>query len=125
MPLTTACEPNHDMVRLRTSTNETVRYTIEADDGVVFELEDQDGNMLLSNDTTARTCTWPEHPDAAPDTTSVTHSLAIEFGEAAELRWRVERLAADGSLLATVKDCRYNNSGGTEEHFDALRIFLV
>ena len=46
------------------------------------------------------------------------------FGETAELQWRVEVLAANGSLLQVVKDCHYRNAGAPSPHFDALTILL-
>ena len=49
----------------------------------------------------------------------------MQFGGAGSVRWQIEVLAADETVLEVVRNCTYANSGAAEDHMAAFRIFLL
>lgn len=123
MPVTAQCHPDANAVTLNASGGQKLRHRITADPGIRFTLGDQAGRMLLSDGSAARERLWPQADD---DTTPrpCVHALGIVFDGAQRLVWQVDIVRDNGDLVSEVKHCTYTNSGGTQEYFAALDIFL-
>ena len=123
MPVTESCSPNGQGVELDLSQHQKLRYTIDIEGSVVYSL--RGGVTLLpKSGESEETCLWPEKPEDVTGT-EARHGLAMQFGGAGKLRWQIEQLAADDTVIEVIRDCNYTNEGAPEDHMAAFRIFLV
>ena len=125
MPVQENCVVNNLIIKINITAGQRLRYTVREDTGVQFQLRDESGKILLSNAAASgdQVKVWPESAAENPGSNDVSHGLGIAFGQAAQLRWIIELLAADRSVLVTVKDCVYaNTETNPNPFFDTIRI---
>ena len=125
MPVTESCSPNGQGVELDLTTNQKVRYTVEMNGSVLYTLRGGGLTLLPNGGSSEQTRVWPSTAAELPPGAEARHGLAMQFGGAGSVRWQVELLDADETVLEVVRDCTYTNSGAPEDHMAAFRIFLV
>ena len=66
MPVTESCSPNGQGVELDLSTNQKVRYTVEADGSVLYTLRGGGLTLLPNGGSSEQTRVWPSVPGEVP-----------------------------------------------------------
>jgi hypothetical protein len=123
MAVTDECTTNSLGVQLSAAAGHKLRYHITGDANVQWKIV-QDGQAILSNPPAPpRQTIWP--PTPLPAGAHVHHGLAMAFGGVGNLRWKVELLAADDSLIQVVKDCKYTNDAHADTFITALDITII
>jgi hypothetical protein len=112
-------------VELDLTKNQKVRYTVETDGSVLYTLRGGGLTLLPNGGSSEQTRLWPSAPGEVPAGAEARHGLAMQFGGSGSVRWQIELLAADETVLEVVRDCTYSNSSAPEDHMAAFRIFLV
>lgn len=127
MPVTRSCAANQAAVELDLAAGQRLRYTIAGDADVTFTLRDHvEGTLLPAGDSPGpHVREWPANAAEIPDADDVRHTLGMQFALTHGLAWKVELLGPGRSLLQTLKDCRYANTGAPDEYFDSVRIFIT
>ncbi|HEX7939886.1 MAG TPA: hypothetical protein VF483_12940 [Gemmatimonadaceae bacterium] len=123
MPITRTCNPNVLVVQLNITAGHKLRYTVGGNPAVRWTLGADDGTVILKHPAVQET-DWPA-PGAHPAPGQQIHTLAIAMAGTQTLRWRVQRLAADGSVLEVLKDCTYDNVGVADDFDDAITVNLI
>lgn len=126
MSVTRTCSPGNGAVGLRASEGEYLEYRIPSADGdTQYVLSDGEGGSLLDNRSCPPPCAfrWPTE-GARPEPGEARHTLAMQFFGDHTLTYEVERCSEAGAVLEQVKRCSFRNSGGADEFFEALRIFV-
>ena len=125
VPVTESCSPNGQGVELDPTTNQRLRYTIETDGSVLYTLRGGAATLLPNGGSSKQSRLWPASSGEMPPGAEARHGLAMQFGGKGTLRWKIELLDDDDTVLEVVRDCTFSNEGGPEDHMIAFRIFLV
>ncbi|HEX9886000.1 MAG TPA: hypothetical protein VGA70_05910 [Longimicrobiales bacterium] len=126
MAVARSCNPGNGAVDLAVSAGEYLEYTVpSADANVRFALAESGGGSLFDNTTCPPPCAfrWPAQGTAI-GAGEARHTLSMQFFGDERLAYRVVRRSAVGSVLEVVKDCAFENTGGPDEYFEPLRVFV-
>ena len=120
------CSPGNGAVELEVSSGEYLEYRVtRADADVQYVLARGNDEPLFDSSSCPAPCTcrWPSEGEQ-PSGDEVRHTLSIQFFGDDTLSFEVDRMSAAGAVEEVVKRCTFRNSGGADEHFEALRVFL-
>ena len=121
MPITKKCERNSLNVQVNLAAKQRLRYTVSTESDIDWIIKDQDKATILEPPPASGVRYWPLDGDVT--TSPRHHTLGLAMAGAASIRWRVELLAQDGTLIELVKDCTYKSAGEADEYFDALAVY--
>ena len=123
MPVTRSCSTDTLGLTLSISAGQRLRYTFGGNSAVLWRLVDGAGAVLAASPA-PEVREWPVAGDPH-NGTHVIHSVGMAFGAADTLTWRVDVLDAAGTVLQTIKDCKYLGGATPSQFFDALSIGLA
>lgn len=127
MGVTRSCDPGNGAVDLDVSAGQVLEYRIPAaDPNVQYVLAESGGGTVFDRASHPPPCVvrWPGAGTPPGPGDEVRHTLSMQFFGDEELTYRVERLAADGSVLEVVKECSFRNAEDADEFFEPLRVFI-
>jgi hypothetical protein len=120
------CNPGNGAVELDVSSGQYLEYRVSmADADVQYVLAQGDDEPLFdsSSHPAPCTCRWPAEGEQ-PSGHEVRHTLSILFLGDTRLLFEVDRMSPAGAVKEVVKRCTFRSSGGVDEHFETLRVFL-
>ena len=126
MSIHRACNPGNGAVELDVSAGQFLEYRVSRADADVQYVLAQGGKKPLfdsSSHPAPCTCRWPAEGEQ-PSGHEVRHTLSILFLGENTVSFEVDRMSRAGMLEEVVKRCTFRNSGGVDEHFEVLRVFV-
>lgn len=126
MTVTRTCPTAAATITVNRARQERVRHTVDESGSVVFTLKDHAGRMLLESRPaqSEQVREWPLDGDPMPDGDG-SHVVGMQFAAQGRVKWKVELLSAQGTVLSVAKECQYQNDTHADDYYDTLRVFIT